>query len=121
MLIKTGTKYASKDVIELAVFEAFRELLLAVRFFRLRLAVLLGELDRFSLVHTSVYGVHKQTHNKYKEINVLSLSSNRRRLRYGDRNNIFGRFSNGTAKTILEMAWSDLEALGGFLAHEMIG
>ena len=81
----------SKDEIELAVFESFREFLLAVRFFRLQLAVLLGELlDRFSLVHTGVYGAHKQTHNKYKEINVLSLSSNQRKLKYGDRNNIFG-------------------------------
>ena len=115
-------KYASKDEIEHAIFKAFQEFLLAVWFFRLRLAVLLGELlDKFSLVHTGDYGAHKQTHNKYKEINVLSLSSNRRRLRYGDRNNIFGRFSNGTAKTILEMAWSDLEALGGFLAYEIIG
>ena len=62
---KTRTKYASKDEIELAVFESFREFLLAVRFFRLRLAILLGELlDGFSLVHTGVYGAHKQTLNK---------------------------------------------------------
>ena len=55
----------SKDEIELAVFKAFRELLLAVRFLRLRLVVLLGELlDMFSLVHTGVYSAHKQTHNK---------------------------------------------------------
>ena len=55
----------SKDEIELAVFKAFREFLLAVWFFRLRLAVLLGELlDRFSLIHIGVYGAHKQTHNK---------------------------------------------------------
>ena len=55
----------SKDEIELAIFEAFRELLLAVRVFWLRLAVLLGKLlDSFSLVHTGIYGVHKQTHNK---------------------------------------------------------
>ena len=81
----------SKDEIELAVYKAFRELLLTVWFFRLRLVVLLGELpDRFSLVHTGVYGAHKQTHNKYQEINVLSLSSNQRKLKYGDRNNIFG-------------------------------
>ena len=58
----------SKDEIELAVFEAFREFLLVVQFFRLRLVVLLGELlDGFSLVHTGIYGAHKQTHNKYKE------------------------------------------------------
>ena len=91
VFIKLGQNMQSKDEIELAVFEAFRELLLAVWFFRLRLAVLLGELlDRFSLVHTGVYGAHKQTHNKYKEINVLSLSSNQRKLKYGDWNNIFG-------------------------------
>ena len=60
---------------------------------------------RFSLIHTVIYGAHKQTHNKEKEIKVLSLSSNRKKLRYGDRSNIFGWFSNGTAETILEMAW----------------
>ena len=55
----------SKDEVELAVFKAFREFLLTVRFFRLRLAVLLGELlNGFSLVHTGVYGAHKETHNK---------------------------------------------------------
>ena len=55
----------SKDEIELAVFKAFREFLLAVRFFRLQLVALLGELlDRFSLVHTGVYSAYKQTHNK---------------------------------------------------------
>ena len=54
----------SKDEIKLAVFESFQEFLLAVRFFRLRLAVLLGELlDGFFLVHIGIYGAHKQTHN----------------------------------------------------------
>ena len=67
---KTGSKYASKKEIGLAVFETFRELLLAVRVFRLRLAVLacvlrlavlLGKLlDGFSLIHTGIYGAHKQ-------------------------------------------------------------
>ena len=86
-----GQNMQSKDEIDLAVFETFRELLLTVWFFRLRLVVLLTELpDRFSLVHTGVYDAQKQTHNKYKEINVLSLSSNQRKLKYGDRNNIFG-------------------------------
>ena len=74
---KTGSKYASKDEIGLAVFETFRELLLAVRVLELRLAVLscvlplaalLGKLlDGFSLVHTVIYGAHKQAHNKEKE------------------------------------------------------
>ena len=106
MFIKLGQNMQSKDEIELAIFEAFRELLLVVRFFRLRLAVLLGELpDRFSLIHTGVYGTHKQTNNKYKDINVLSLSSNQEKFRYEDRRNIFGRFSNGIAKIMLEMVW----------------
>jgi hypothetical protein len=52
-----------------------------------------------------IYGAHKQTHNKEKEIKVLSLSSNRKQLRYGDRSNIFGWFSNGMAGIMLEMAW----------------
>ena len=81
----------SKDEVELAIFKAFQEFLLAVRFHRLWLAVLLGELlDRFSLDHTIIYGAHKQAHNKEKEIKVLPLSSNKEKLRYGDRNNIFG-------------------------------
>ena len=61
MFIKLGQNMQSKDEIELAVFKAFREFLLAVWFLRLRLAVLLGELiDGFSLVHTGIYGAHKQ-------------------------------------------------------------
>ena len=68
----------SKDGIGLAVFKAFRVLLLAVRFFRLRLMVLLGKLlNGFSLGHTDIYGAHKQTHNEEKEIKVLPLSSNK--------------------------------------------
>ena len=61
--------------------------------------------DGFSLVHTVIYDAHKQAHNKEKEIKILSLSSNRTQLRYGDRINIFGWFSDGTAGTMLEMAW----------------
>ena len=83
------------------------------------LAVLL--VDGFLLGHSVIYGAHKQAHNKEKEIKFLSLSSNRENLRYGDRNNIFGRFSNGMAEIILEMTWSNFGSIGGFLAHEMIG
>ena len=63
------------------------------------LAVLL--IDGFSLVHTAIYDAHKQAHNQEKEINVLSLSSNRKQLRYRDRSNIIGRFPNGMTKTML--------------------
>ena len=71
-------------------------------------------IDEFSLVHTVIYGTHKQAHNKKKEIKFLSLSSNWE-------NNIFGRFSNGMAENLLEMAWSNFGRIGGCLAHEMMG
>ena len=102
---KTETKYASKDEIELAILKAFREVLIEILSFGFRVAELvlvhLLLIDGFSLVHTMIYDVYKQTHNQEKEIKVLSLSSNRKQLRYGDRNNIFGQFSNGMAKIML--------------------
>ena len=109
---KTGTKHASKDEIELAVFKAFREVLIEVLSFGFGvtelvlvhlLAVLL--IDGSSLVHTVIYDAHKQTHNKEKEIKVLSSSSSRKKLRYGYGSKISWRFSNGTAKIMLETAW----------------
>ena len=104
---KTGTKHASKDEIELAVLKAFREVLIEVLSFGFGVAHLLAVLlvDGFSLIHTVIYDAHKQAHNQEKEIKILSLSLNRKQLRYGDRSNIFGQFSNGMAKIILEMAW----------------
>ena len=66
---KTGTKYASKGEIELAVFEIFQELLLAVLVLGLGVAVLVGKLlDGFSLVHTVIYGAHKQAHKHNNKI-----------------------------------------------------
>ena len=65
MFIKLGQNMQPKDEIELAVFQAFREFLLLVRFFRLWLAVLLGELlDELSFVYTGIYSAHKQSYNK---------------------------------------------------------
>ena len=97
MFIKTRTKHASKGGIELAVFEAFRGFLLEVLSFGFGVAELILVhliavllVDGFSLVHTVIYDIYKQTHNSEKEIKVLSLSSNRKQLRYGDRSNIFG-------------------------------
>ena len=73
MFIKTGTKHASKGGIELAVLKAFREVLIEVLSFgfgivELVLVHLLTVLliDRFSLVHTVIYDVYKQTHNQEK-------------------------------------------------------
>ena len=82
MFIKTRTKHASKDGIELAVFEAFGEVLIKVLSFGLEitelilvrlLTVLL--VNRLSFVHTVIYDAYKQIHNQEKEIKALSLSS----------------------------------------------
>ena len=68
---KLGQKHASKGGIELAVFEAFGEVLVEALSFRLGvaepvlvcwLAVLL--VDRFSLVHTMIYDAYKHAHNQ---------------------------------------------------------
>ena len=61
------------------------------------------------------------THDKEKEMEVLSLSSNQEKFRYENRKNIFGRFSNSMDKIMLEMVWLSFGIIGGFLAHEMIG
>ena len=70
VFIKTRTKYASKDGIELAIFKAFREVLVEVLSFGLGfaelvlvhwLAVLV--VDGFSIVHTVIYDVNKHTPN----------------------------------------------------------
>ena len=106
--IKTGTKHASKGGIELAVFEAFGEVLVEALSFGLGVAELVLVrwlvvllINGLSFVHTVVYDTYKQTHNQEKEIKVLSLSSIREQLRYGDKSNIFRRFLNGMAKIML--------------------
>ena len=108
MFIKTRTKHASKGGIELAVFKAFGEILIEMLSFGLGVVelVLIRLLaDGFSLVHTVIYDVYKQTHNQEKEIKVLSLSSNRKWLRYGVQSNVFGRFPNGMDKIMLWEVW----------------
>ena len=85
MFIKLGQRHASKGRIELAVFEAFGEVLVEALSFGLgvaelvlvhRLVVLL--VNGLSFVHTVVYDTYKQKHNQEKEIKFLSLSSNRK-------------------------------------------
>ena len=85
MFIKTRTKYASKGGIELAVFKAFREVLIEVLSFGFGVAELILIrlltvllVDGFSLVSTVIYDANRQTHNQEKEIKVLSLSSNQK-------------------------------------------
>ena len=108
MFIKTRTKHASKGGIELAVFESFGEVLIEALSFGLGIAELVFVrwlavplINRLSFIHTVIYDAYKQTHNQEKEIKILSLSSIREQLRYGDRSNIFGRFLNSMAKIML--------------------
>ena len=70
MFIKTRTKHASKGRIELAVFEAFREVLVEALSFGLGIAELVlfrwlavQLVNGLSFVHTAVYDEYKQTHN----------------------------------------------------------
>ena len=74
---KLGQKHASKDGIELAVFEAFREVVLEVLSFgfgvaELVLVRLLAELfvGGLSFVHTVIYVVYKQAHNQARIGNI---------------------------------------------------
>jgi len=73
VFIKTRTKHASKDGIELVILKAFLGVLLEVLSFgfgvtELVLAHLLAVLlvDGFSLVYTVIYDAHKQAHNQEK-------------------------------------------------------
>ena len=73
MFIKTRTKHISKDEIELAVFEAFGEVLVEALSFGLGVAelVLIRGLTvlfvhRLSFVHTVIYDVYKHTIRKKK-------------------------------------------------------
>ena len=70
MFYKTGIKHASKDGVELAVFKAFREVLIDVLSFgfgivELVLVHLLAVLlvDGFSFVYTVIYDAYKHAHN----------------------------------------------------------
>ena len=74
MFIKTGTKHASKDEIELAVFKAFWEVLLEALSFgfgvtELVLVRLLAELfvGGLSFVHTVIYDVYNKHTIKKKK------------------------------------------------------
>ena len=85
MFIKTKTKACIKGGIELAVFEAFGEVLVEALSFGLGVAELVLVrgctvllVNRLSFVHTVIYDVYKQAHNQEKEIKVLSLSSDRK-------------------------------------------
>ena len=79
---KLGHKHATNDGIELAVFEAFGEVLFEALSFGLGVAELVLVrwfavllVNGLSFVHTVIYDAYKQAHNQEKEIKVLSLSS----------------------------------------------
>ena len=70
---KTGTKYASKDEIELAIHKAFREVLIVVLSFEFGLAVLVGELvGGFFLDHSVGYGDDNTDDNQTQHTNKIS-------------------------------------------------
>ena len=107
MFIKNRTKHASKDGIELAVFVAFGEVLsfgLGVAELVLVLLLTVRLVDGFSFVHSVVYSAHKHTINTPENEN-LSLSSNRKHMKYRAWSDIFGCASNGMVKTILRETW----------------
>ena len=71
---KTGTKYVSKDGIELAVHKVFWEVLIEVLSFGFGVAVLVLKhllavllVDGLFLGHSVIYGAHKQAHNQEKK------------------------------------------------------
>ena len=104
VFIKLGQKHTSKDVIELAVFEAFGEVLsFGLGVAKLALVRLLTVLlvNGLSFVHTVVYDANNQAHNQYTENKDLSLSSNQEHIKYGDRSNIFEWFAKGTAQNYI--------------------
>ena len=82
MFINTGTKYASKGGIELAVLKAFREVLIEALSFGLGVAELvLGHLlavlliNGLSFVHTVIYDAYKQTSRKRNNSFIVELES----------------------------------------------
>ena len=81
MFLKTGTKHASKGRIELAVFKAFREVLIEVLSFSFGvaelvlvrlLAVLL--VNGLSLIHTVIYDAYTQSRKRNKSF-IVELDS----------------------------------------------
>ena len=73
MFVKTRTKHASKDEIELAVFESFGEVLVEALPFGLGVAELILVhwltvllINGLSFVHTVIYDVYKHTIRKKK-------------------------------------------------------
>ena len=63
------------------------------------LAVLL--VNGFSFVHTVIYNANKQAHNQDTEIKDLSLSSNRKHIKYGVWSKVFEWIPKGMAETEL--------------------
>ena len=74
---KTGSNMQSKDEIEHAVFESFREFLLVVRFFRLRLGYCSANFSTGSPSFTPVSTAHtnKHTINKKNKGFIVELES----------------------------------------------
>ena len=89
-IYKTGTKYASKDEIELAVLKAFREVMIEVLSFGFGVAVLVFAhflavllVDGFFLGHSVIYGAHKQAHNQEKRNKGFTIELKSGKIKIG--------------------------------------
>ena len=94
------------QMIELAVFKAFWDVLsfgLGVAEWVLVLLLTILLVDGLSFVHSVVYSAHKQAPNQNTEIKDLSLSSDRKHIKYGDRSNIFEWLAKGTAQNYIRI------------------
>jgi hypothetical protein len=80
VFIKLGPKQASKDEIELAVFEVLGEFLLMVRDLELLLAVLGSKLWLVvpSFIHSVGYSAHTSKHAINTSTQIYRLSSRRK-------------------------------------------
>ena len=96
VLKKIRTKHASKDGIELAVFEAFGVVLVEALSFGLEvvelvfvrgLAVLL--VNGLSFVHTVIYDAYKQTHNQDTENKRFIVELNSKTIKIWSSENYF--------------------------------
>jgi hypothetical protein len=79
VFIKLGPKHASKDEIELAVFELLGEFLLVVRDLRLLLTVLGSKLRLVvpPFIHSVGYSAHTSKHAINTNTQIYQLSSRR--------------------------------------------
>jgi hypothetical protein len=107
VFIKLGPKHASKDEIELAVFEVLGEFLLAVRDSGLLLAVLGSKLRLavLFLVHSVGYSAHTSKPAINTSTQNLPAELEERINRKKEIYMIYGELVNGSARIIPGKVW----------------